>query len=709
MKRMRTGMKIMLFVAILVMLFQFAVSAAPVYDTPYATYYYDTKDNPVASKAGYEFSKTISGSDLGITEMVNPTDMYVSPDKDLYILDNGNNRIVVLNSDYELVKEITFTNNGEPMQIGVPDRSAGSTSGIFVDDEEILIADPVQNVVHVFDLDGNLKAQITKPTDSAIISDTFNFVPCKVVKDNTGIIYVLSYGSYNGLLQFDQTYNFLGFYGADEVKVTAEVLMDYFWKQILPEAASDRMGRTVPVNYLSIDIDNENFVYAVKYDTGTLPDTEQVKKLNPKGNNILENGTSDSAAIFGLREQEWDNVKNWVVSRLTDVVYDDLGFITVLDSYQKKIYQYDEQSNLMFVFGGENSTQQGNFANPVAIESINDNIIVLDGNRNNITIFKRTDFGALFHEGINLVNQGMYSEAKGIWQEVLKNDSMNPLANSGYGKALLDEGNYEEAMYYLKLGDNKTDYSVALESVRSDALSTIFPIIMVVIVLALLAYFIVPRILRKYRKSEYDKKVSKWKYPFHLMAHPINGYTDLKFEKKGSLLVANIILVLFFLVSIIVRQATGYLFNNNDLESFNIVFTFLSSVGIFVFFVVAQWAVSVLMDGEGTFKEIWVFTAYALLPYIIIMIPITLISNVLTLDETAFFTMFNIIAYAWTGLGILLGTREAHQFSMIKTLLLILLTIIGMFFVILIIGIVYSMMARLIGFISQIYTELSLR
>ena len=110
MKRMRTGMKIMLFVAILVMLFQFAVSAAPVYNTPYATYYYDTKDNPVASKAGYEFSRTISGSDLGITEMANPTDMYVSPSKDLYILDNGNNRIVVLNSNYELVKEITFKN-----------------------------------------------------------------------------------------------------------------------------------------------------------------------------------------------------------------------------------------------------------------------------------------------------------------------------------------------------------------------------------------------------------------------------------------------------------------------------------------------------------------------------------------------------------------------------------------------------------------------
>lgn len=707
---MRTGMKIMLFVAILVMLFQFAVSAAPVYNTPYTTYNYDPKDNPVASKAGYEPVATISGGDLGITEMANPTDMYVSPDKELYILDNSNNRIIVLNSDYELVREITFKNNGEPMSIGVPDKSSGSSSGIFVDDEEILVADPVQNVVHIFDLDGNLKTQITKPTGSAIISEDFNFVPCKVVKDNAGIIYVLSYGSYNGMLQFDEkrSYEFIGFYGADEVKATAEVLLDYFWKQILPDVASDRMGRTVPVNYLSIDIDPENFIYAVKYETETIPDTEQVKKLNPLGNNILENG-SEKDAIFGLREQAWDTVKKWVVSRITDVVYDDLGFITVIDSYQKKIYQYDEQSNLMFVFGGENSTQQGNFSNPVAIESIDDNIIVLDGNRNNITIFKRTDFGALFHEGINLVNEGMYSEAKGIWQEVLKNDSMNPLANSGYGKALLDEGNYEEAMYYLKLGDNRTDYSVALESVRSDILSTIFPIIMVVIILALLAYFIVPRILRKYRKSEYDKKVSKWKYPFHLMAHPINGYTDLKFEKKGSLLVANIILVLFFLVSIIVRQATGYLFNENDLESFNIVFTFLSSVGIFIFFVVAQWAVSVLMDGEGSFKEIWIFTAYALLPYIILMIPVTLLSTVLTLEEAAFFNMFNIIALAWTGLGILLGTREAHQFSMIKTILLLALTIIGMFFVILIIGIVYSMMARLVGFISQIYTELTLR
>ena len=286
---------------------------------------------------------------------------------------------------------------------------------------------------------------------------------------------------------------------------------------------------------------------------------------------------------------------------------------------------------------------------------------------------------------------------------------MNPLANSGYGKALLDEGNYEEAMYYLKLGDNREDYSVALDSVRSDVMSSIFPVIMVVIILAILAYFIVPRILRKYRKNEYEKKVSKWKYPFHLMAHPINGYTDLKFEKKGSLLVANIILLCFFIVSIIVQQSTGYLFNDNDLESFNIVFTFLASVGIFAFFVVAQWAVSVLMDGEGTFKEIWIFTAYALLPYVLLMIPITLLSNVMTLDQSAFLTMANIIAYAWTGLGILLSTREAHQFSMLKTIVLLFLTVVGMFFVILIIGIVYSMLARLAGFITQIYTELSLR
>lgn len=708
MKRMRTGMKIVLFAAILVMLFQFAVSAAPVYETPYPTFFYNSDDDAVASKAGYEPIATISGTDLGTAEMSYPTDMYVSPDKELYILDNSNNRILVLNSDYELVREIAFTNNGEPMEIGKPDRAASYSSGIFVDEEEILIADPVQNVVHIFDLEGRLKAQITKPTNSAVIADNFNFIPCKVIKDNAGIIYVLSYNCYQGLLQFDQSYNFIGFYGADSVTATAEVILRQWLQDILPDTASDRLGRDVAVNYLSVDIDSEDFVYAVKYETSIIPDTGQIKKLNPLGNNIFE--ASDGKAVtFGIRNQYWDDADGFIVSRITDVVYDDLGFITVIDAFQNRVYQYDEETNLMFVFGGANSNQQGNFFNPVAIESIGEDIIVLDGGRNNITVFRRTEFGALFHEGINLINDGMYSESKAIWQEILKNDSMNPLANSGYGKALLDEGNYEEAMYYLKLGDNREDYSVALDSVRSDVMSSIFPVIMVVIILAILAYFIVPRILRKYRKNEYEKKVSKWKYPFHLMAHPINGYTDLKFEKKGSLLVANIILLCFFIVSIIVQQSTGYLFNDNDLESFNIVFTFLASVGIFAFFVVAQWAVSVLMDGEGTFKEIWIFTAYALLPYVLLMIPITLLSNVMTLDQSAFLTMANIIAYAWTGLGILLSTREAHQFSMLKTIVLLFLTVVGMFFVILIIGIVYSMLARLVGFITQIYTELSLR
>ncbi len=709
MKRTRLGMKIMLFVSIFVVLFQFAVAAAPTFSTPYQTYTYNDKEQTVASKAGYEPEMVLTGTEMGTTDLLNPTDMYTSPDKQLYILDNGNNRIVVLDADYKFIKEITFKKDGQPMQIGVPDKSLGYSSSIFVDESEILIADPVMKVVHIFDLDGNFKAQITAPTDSAIITEGFNFTPCKVVKDNAGVFYVLSYGSYNGIMQFDQKYEFIGFYGAADIKVTADVLMDYFWKQILSDEAASKLARYVPVNYLSIDIDSENFIYAVKYESNLVGETEQVKKLNPLGNNILQyNGEGE--AIFGLRDQRWDEVRKYIVSRLSDVVYDDLGFITVIDSYQKKIYQYDNESNLLFVFGGENSDQQGNFQNPVAIESIDDRIIVLDGNRNNITVFKRTGFGALMHEGVNLVSQGLYAESKDIWAEVLKNDSMNTLANSGYGKALLDEGNYQDAMYYLKIGNNKTDYSTALGNIREEILSSMFPLIMILIILALLAYFIVPKILRKYRKKdEYSTSVSTWKYPFHVMLHPINGYTNLKFEKKGSMLAANIILAGFFIVSIIVRQGTGYIFNENDLDTFNIFFTFLSSVGIFIFFVVAQWAVAVLMSGEGKFTEIWIFSAYALLPYVILMIPVTLLSQAFTLDETAFLTIANIIVLAWTGMGILLGTREAHQFSMIKTILLLFLTLIGMFFVILIVGIVYSMLARLISFIAAIVTELSLR
>lgn len=101
------------------------------------------------------------------------------------------------------------------------------------------------------------------------------------------------------------------------------------------------------------------------------------------------------------------------------------------------------------------------------------------------------------------------------------------------------------------------------------------------------------------------------------MLHPFKGYGSLKEERKGSLPAALLLVGLFFLINVFARQATGFIFNTNRVDQLNIFVELIKTVGVVLVFTVANWAVSTIIDGEGTFKEVFVFTAYGLTPYIL--------------------------------------------------------------------------------------------
>lgn len=46
------------------------------------------------------------------------------------------------------------------------------------------------------------------------------------------------------------------------------------------------------------------------------------------------------------------------------------------------------------------------------------------------------------------------------------------------------------------------------------------------------------------------------------------------------------------------------------------------------------------MDGKGGFKDIFIASTYSLVPIILIILPLTLMSNIMTLDEKAFYWLF---------------------------------------------------------------------
>lgn len=172
---------------------------------------------------------------------------------------------------------------------------------------------------------------------------------------------------------------------------------------------------------------------------------------------------------------------------------------------------------------------------------------------------------------------------------------------------------------------------------------------------------------KKVLSIQYKEKIYIF---FRLLTHPIDALNDVKYEKKGSLTIANIILFLFFLVHMFSSSKTGYLFLSSNEVKVNIISVFLTSVGAVALWNVCNWAVCTLFDGEGSFREIWIMTCYSILPYVILQPMIVLFSNVLSIDETVLYSTLSTLAMAWFLLLAFLSMMVCQQFTVTKTIVL---------------------------------------
>ena len=195
---------------------------------------------------------------------------------------------------------------------------------------------------------------------------------------------------------------------------------------------------------------------------------------------------------------------------------------------------------------------------------------------------------------------------------------------------------------------------------------------------------------------------------FRLLTHPIDALNDVKYEKKGSLTIANIILFLFFLVHMFSSSKTGYLFLSSNEVKVNIISVFLTSVGAVALWNVCNWAVCTLFDGEGSFREIWIMTCYSILPYVILQPMIVLFSNVLSIYETVLYSTLSTLAMAWFLLLAFLSMMVCQQFTVTKTIVLAIVTFLAILAVAFLALMLFSTSQQIIGFVKNIVLELLL-
>ncbi|UJF35598.1 YIP1 family protein [Paenibacillus hexagrammi] len=675
----------------------------------YSTYTKDSRGNLIWLQPAY-FPLGVIGQNLSAPDpgnhavmisspMKNPKDIFVDSKNEVYIADTGNNRIVHMTETGVLLRYITL-----------PESPLNKPEGIFVTgDGTMYVADTGNKRVLKLDSSGKLLQEYTRP-DSRYIPDTFVFDPAKVMVDERGFLYVAVHGSYEGLVMLDPNGKFQGFFGANR---TALSPLDALKRKLYTKQmyANEVAKRPEPIN--SVATDKNGYIYTV---TGGTATTNQLKKLNVKGNNLLRS----SSKSFG-ETAPWDAPAGSVTTgpQLIDVAVDQSGNMIVVDQQNKYISHYDASGNLLYFWGGASavgSSQVGLLKSPVALDVNSRNeLFVLDDQENIVQVFRLSEFGQKVDQANQLTLAGRYEDSEQPWHDVLRlNDQFTP-AYLGLAKSAFKKEHYEEARTLFKEAGDQQGYSESFWQIRMLWLQRNFSWIASVILFGTILYMLADKFTAKWefrtrwrnRPRSRIRFLANMRLALDVLKHPIDSFSAIHYENKGSYMSASIILLAVYASLLISQFTTSFAFNPKTFV--DIYSTFTQFFIVWIAWILANYLVSSIYRGEGKFKHIFIGSAYALIPYIAIGIPLALVSNLMTMSESSIYHFAGNAMTVWIGLLIFWKIQNVHNYTFGETVMNIVLTLCTMLVIGVLVFIIIGLTSDFASLLYQMYQEVTLR
>ena len=734
MKKLKFAVLLVLCAVMLFPLFTVGASAS----SAYQTYTYSIDGKALYSPDAYSASKTVGSADLAfasfypnasadslkkLTKLDNPGDMVTDSEKKVYIADSGNNRIVVLSRYLELDYIISDFINDK----GNPD-SFTNPQGVFVvnpkdgDNGEIWVCDTDHNRLVVFDrVTFEFKRIIDQPQSQLFDSDAV-YKPVAMAIDQYGRIYVVSSTTYQGIIVMDNEGEFVGFIGAQAVTISAWQIL---WRKLQTDEQKKVSAKLISTEYNNISITEDGFVYVTtssiaessvqgaingKSKSGTyLP----VKLLNPSGEEIMRrNGFWPPAGEIDYSTDSTDTYHG--VSTITDVAVGPEKTWSIIDEKRQKIYTYDFNGNLLFAFGDKGSLL-GSISNIEAICYQGDTLLGLDkGNDGCIVVYERTKYGDLLIQAISAQNSLDYDEAIDCWKEVLQRNSNFDAAYVGIGNAMYRSGSYKDALAMYEVAYDTANWSEAYKEVRKEWMSKWFLLVIVLIVgviVGVIKWFqYAAKVNKRVSTDGRAKKTfgQELIYGFYVIFHPFDGFYDLKHEHRGSVRASLVFIAVAVLTFFYQGVGQGYVLNPTG--KVTTIMTQLISVAVpLILFVLANWCLTTLFDGEGSFKDIFIATSYSLLPLPLLIIPTTIASNWVSSSEASIITFIGTVAFIWVGILLFFGTMVTHDYSMFKNFIIIFFTIVAMAVIVFIVLLFSMLLSKLVSLVTNLITEIQYR
>lgn len=662
---------------LLILLLVLSAASAPVYArSPYTTW------TMGPGRWLYPTQEAYSPLDEVDLPLSRPEDMCLAPDGFLYIADTGNGRIVRLDGEFQVAAEF-----GKGI--------LKSPTGVFVDEQGTLyIADGGNNTVVILDKNGNVVNQFGRPSEP-LFGRKREFLPRKVAVDARKNLYIVSEGSVDGLVMMNTYGNFIGYFGANTAQMSLKMILQ---RMFLTKEQLEQFIKNEAASPSNVAIDRRSLVYTITAGTAR---TQSIRKFAISGKNLFH-------GVYGS-------------TTFRDIDVSDDGLMVTVDA-DGRIYEYDLNGTLLFVFGAQDRGEQrlGTLRNPTAIERAGDTLYVLDKDKNAIVAYRATDFAKTVHEGVRLYMEGFYTEARPYFEQVLTYNGLFIMAYQAIANAYYQQSNYPQALAYYRHAEDRNGYSETFWELRNVVLQRHLGNAL----LGALGLWVGSAVLtRAERRRRWLDPLRRWArqarnirlvddfvFMFRFIKHPADSFYYIKRNLRGSLLFALLLYAWVVVVRILALYVTGFVFSPYPSPSYirvdtQVIYTILP----LILWNVANYLVSTISDGEGRFRDVVIGSAYSLFPYALFALPIALLSNVLTLSEIFIYRFSTQLMWAWTGLMLFIMVKEVHNYSFSETVKNILTTLFTMAIILLAGYILYVLFGQLYDFIWAIVQEVGLR
>ncbi len=690
----------------------------------YQTFVYDINGKPLYSPDAYTAHQVIEWNDMGLeTELKNPEDIETDAAGNVYISDTGNSRIVVLDRYYKVKFELSTFTNAQ----GVAD-SLKEPRGVFVsepnvdyDQRMIWVCDSANARIVVFYENGEF-AKILEEPESSLFEEGDVYKPIAVAVDEYNRLYVVSATTYQGVIVMTDEGEFTSFIGAQAVAVDA---WEIIWRRFQTKEQRENSEQNISTEFNNISINREkglvyvttsnieegNVAGAITSKTGTY---SPVKLLNANGTEIMRrNGFFAPAGEVDYAKSDGETTGTVTgVSTIIDTAVGPDDTWSLIDSKRNRIFTYDFDGKLLFAFGDQGN-MLGNLKKIRAITYQGTDMLVLDSQNANVTVYQRTEYGDILLQAISAESTQDFDLAINLWTEILKRNSNFDAAYIGIGQAMYRDGEWANSLTYYQSAYDTANWSNSYKELRTEWMADYFLVLVLIVVGVIVAVVTFFRVMNKInrraatsgKKRHFGHELA---YAFHVMFHPFDGFWDLKHEKRGSIRGAVFYIVITIAAFYYQSIGQGYLLNPQGNYS-GLWSQVLGVIVPLLLFTVGNWCLTTLFDGEGSFKDIFIAAGYSLTPLPLLIVPATIYSNFVVSTETDIVGFISTLAFIWLGLLLFFGTMITHDYSMGKNVVTVLGTIVAMIFIMFVAILFTTLVGKMVGLVTNIVTEIQFR